>query len=368
MRFASSTGWLVCALCTLAALSAGCEAMMDPPVRTFDAGAFVSRGAAQSGAAGRATRSVPAAQGGGPAHPYLGDVPARAASGGERPCGSSEFSVSPCGGRPADEPSLGGAGTPADDSDAGASPAADSSEPEPSDCRVVALPERVRAAYHLDPFYKKYASAHGLPVLASDSPVDRTLELACLLVKEMIVERPDVHAALLANHVTFAILGRDEVTRDIPEYRDLPDYYDTRSRGLGGHTGLCAEENVLCDRQHDPYRGQSVCVHELAHTIAIYGLFDADSTFEDRLAEAYRSAREAGLWSNTLAAQDAQEYWAEGVQAWYDTNVEADPPDGVHGPINTRRELAAYDRVLYELIDELLPSETRWPDCYRKRL
>jgi hypothetical protein len=306
--------------------------------------------------------------GGSAAAPYIGDVPARAASSGDRPCGSSEFSVGPCGGRAASVPDAGSAGATASSAaDAGASAvqAAPVLEPDTSDCRVVALPERVRASYQLDPFYKKYANANGVPVLASDKPVDRTLQLACMLVKEMTSERLDVQAALLENKVTFAMLGSDEVTTDIPEYRDLPDYYDTRSRGLGGHTGLCAEENVMCDRQHDPYRGQSVCVHEFAHTIAIYGLFDADGSFEDRLADAYRRAREAGLWSNTLAAQDAQEYWAEGVQAWYDTNLEADPADGVHGPINTQHELQAYDRALYNLIDELLPSERRWPDCYR---
>lgn len=378
MRFASSSRWLVCALCAFAPLSVGCEAMNELPARTGDAGDRNGpQGSAQSGSPAQ-TRSQKAQaghaapSGGSSALPYIGDVPARAASSGDRPCGSSEFSVGPCGGRAGSVPvagaSGGGAAAGSTAADAGTAmvQAAPVMEPDTSDCRVIALPERVRAAYQLDSFYKKYANAGGVPVLASDKPVDRTLQLACMLVKEMTSERLDVQAALLTSKVTFAILGSDEVTTDIPEYRDLPDYYDTRSRGLGGHTGLCAEENLMCDRQHDPYRGQSTCVHELAHTIAIYGLLGADSSFEDRLADAYRRAREAGLWPNTLAAQDAQEYWAEGVQAWYDSNLEADPADGVHGPINTQRELESYDRVLYNLIDELLPTETRWPDCYRQ--
>ena len=369
MRSASSSRWLVCALCAFAQLCVGCEAMNDLPARASDAGA-------QSGSAGQAGARAPAGpaapSGGSVAPPYIGDVPARAASSGDRPCGSSEFSVGPCGGRAASVPvaGKGGAASPAGSSaaDPGAAVAraAPVVEPDTSNCQVVAVPDSVRAGYQLDPFYKKYANAGGIPVLASDKPVDRTLQLACMLVKEMTSERLDVQAALLTSKVTFAILGRAEVTTDIPEYRDLPDYYDTRSRGLGGHTGLCAEENVMCDRQHDAYHGQSVCVHEFAHTIAIYGLFGADDSFEDRLAGAYRRACEAGLWPNTLAAQDAQEYWAEGVQAWYDSNLEADPSDGVHGPINTRRELVSYDRTLYNLIDELLPTETRWPDCYRQ--
>lgn len=382
MRFALSSRWFVCALCAFAPLGVGCEAMNELPVRAGDAGdRNGSQGSAQSGSAGRAASQAQsqaaraghaAPSGGSNALPYIGDVPARAASSGDRPCGSSEFSVGPCGGRAGSVPVAGSGGAASTAGSSGADAgtavvrAAPVIEPDTSDCRVVALPESVRAAYQLDAFYRKYANAGGIPVLASDKPVDRTLQLACLLVKEMTSERLDVQAALLTSKVTFAILGSDELTTHIPEYRDLPDYYDTRSRGLGGHTGLCAEENVMCDRQDDSYRGQSVCVHEFAHTIAIYGLFDADGSFEDRLADAYRRAREAGLWPNTLAAQDAQEYWAEGVQAWYDSNLEADPADGVHGPINTQRELESYDRALYNLIDELLPTETSWPDCYRQ--
>jgi hypothetical protein len=322
----------------------------------------------------RARAGHAAPSGGSDALPYIGDVPARAASSGERPCGSSEFSVGPCGGRSATMPTMPtmpaatAAGSSAVDAGSEVVRSAPIEEPDTSDCRVVALPESVRAAYKLDPFYKKYANAGGIPVLASEKPVDRTLQLACLLVKEMTAERLDVQAALLTSKVTFAILGSSELTTEIPEYRDLPDYYDTRSRGLGGHTGLCAEENVMCDRQHDPYRGQSVCVHEFAHTIAIYGLFSADDSFEDRLADAFRRAGDAGLWLDTLAAQDAQEYWAEGVQAWYDSNLQADPADGVHGTINTQAELEHYDRALYNLIDELLPRQTSWPDCYRDHM
>ena len=371
MRLASIFGRLLCVLCALAPLSvaAGCEAPNQ--VAALESAGAQTRSSAVSGSS-RSPRSASQAghaapSGGSAAPPYVGDVPARAAGSGERPCGSSEFSVGPCGGRAA-VASVGGSVPPASSSeDAGTlddESDAPIAGPDTSDCRVVALPERVRARYQLDGFYKKYASAHGIPVLASEKPVDRTLQLACLLVKEMTAERRDVQAALLAGKVTFAILGSDEYTTDIPEYRHLPDSYDTRSRGLGGHTGLCAEENILCDRQRDPYRGQSVCVHEFAHTIGIYGLFSADSSFEERLAEAFRRAREADLWPNTLAAQDAQEYWAEGVQTWYDANLHADPADGVHGPISTQHALSRYDRALYELIDELLPTQTRWPNCY----
>jgi hypothetical protein len=229
------------------------------------------------------------------------------------------------------------------------------------------VPASVRGSYQLDAFYKKYANAGGIPVVASDKPVDRTLHLACNLVNELLSMRDDVRAALIASKVTFAIVATSERTTEIPEYRHLPKEYDTRARGLGGHTGLCAEENILCDQQRDPWHGESICVHEYAHTIAIYGMFAVDNTFEDRLADAYHHATQAGLWRDTFAAQDAQEYWAEGVQDWYYTNLESNPANGVHGPNNTQEELERYDPKLFGLIDEVLPRETHWADCYKQK-
>lgn len=234
-------------------------------------------------------------------------------------------------------------------------------------CKVSVVPASVRDSYQLDAFYKQYASAGGIPVLASDKPQSRTLHLACNLVNELLSKRSDVRDALIASKVTFAIVATSERTTEIPEYRHLPKEYDTRARGLGGHTGLCAEESILCDAQHDRWRGESICVHEYSHTIAIYGLFAADATFEERLADAYHHATQAGLWRDTFAEKDAQEYWAEGVQDWYYTNLESDPPNGIHGPINTREELERYDPKLYDLIEELVPHETRWSDCYKQK-
>jgi hypothetical protein len=62
--------------------------------------------------------------------------------------------------------------------------------------------------------------------------------------------------------------------------------------------------------------------------------------------------------------ESEQEYWAEGVQDWYYTNLEADPPNGIHNHVDTRHELLEYDPVLYNLVAELLPAEPQFVDCY----
>lgn len=59
-----------------------------------------------------------------------------------------------------------------------------------------------------------------------------------------------------------------------------------------------------------------------------------------------------GLWAKTYAAKNAGEYWAEGLQSWFDANLQADPPNGIHDHVNTRAELEAYDPALARLIAE----------------
>lgn len=244
-------------------------------------------------------------------------------------------------------------------------------EPDPdvpnvnSDCEVTAVPAAVRQRLNLSNFYQKYADANGLPIVTSNSPVDETLIRACELVKEMTQERDDVTQALIRNKVHFTIIGVNEKTTDIPEYSMYPDYYNTRARGLGGQVASCAEENILC-QSSDRWRGESICVHEFAHTISLYGLYSADTTFERRLTQLYQNAKNAGTYRNTYAMDSPQEYWAEGVQDWYDTNLESIPANGVHNNINTRVELLQYDPDLWDLIDELVPEDTRWYDCYNQ--
>lgn len=233
-------------------------------------------------------------------------------------------------------------------------------------CEVMRLSEEFRQSYdNLDPFYQKYADAAGVPIVSSDSPADEALSRACELVIDMTSARLDVREALIENHIRFAIIGEDELTNDIPEYSYLDDSINQRARGLGGTpAGSCAEESILCHADLDPWRGEGICVHEFAHTIASGGLFVADPTFEGRLEDAFSNAQSSGLFANTYAMENYQEYWAEGVQDWYYTNLEADPPNGIHNSVDRREELEQYDPTLYALIAELLPDEPAFVDCY----
>jgi hypothetical protein len=234
-----------------------------------------------------------------------------------------------------------------------------------SDCSVGPIPDDLRASRKINSWYQKYANANGVLIVSSPKPPDNTLTMACQTVNALTSKRPEVRAALVKNRQFFIMLGATEKTNEPPEFRYLPDSINQRARGLGGQYGMCAEESILCSRT-DRWYGENICVHEFSHTVA-YGFYNAIPDFKSRLEAAFRAAKQKGLWANTYAGQEPQEYWAEGVQNWFYTNRESARPNGVHGPINTREEMRDYDPALYALIADTMPEEMNFPDCYRKQ-
>ena len=119
---------------------------------------------------------------------------------------------------------------------------------------------------------------------------------------------------------------------------------------------------VLC-LTDDIYAGESILIHSLAHGFRSLGIVDIDPEWDVRLETAYDAALSAGLWTDTYAATEPAQYWAEGLQGWYDANLEAAPPDGLHNEINTRAELEAYDPDLVTLIEEYVSRDDWRPTC-----
>lgn len=210
-------------------------------------------------------------------------------------------------------------------------------------------------------FYKKHVSVNGFPVVASDKVSDYALLEAGYLIGKMLSERPDVIKALTENGVRFAIMAPDEFTTDIPEHSDLTPkkYYDRRARGLGPTKQRpavsCGEENLLC-LKGDPYGTENILIHEFAHAIHLMGLNTTDPKFDARLKETYEAAMREKLWEGKYASRNKEEYWAEGVQSYFDTNR---LPDHDHNHVRTRESLTKYDPQLAVLIDETF-RRTPW--------
>ncbi len=126
----------------------------------------------------------------------------------------------------------------------------------------------------LDPFYRKYTDAFGIPIVASDNVPDAALLITRDVVIYMLSMRPDVREVMIDRGSRVGIMAQSEMQTDLPEYRDWKkptvddrrltprerenydkpggiasmtdrEYWNRRARGMGGRYTTCAEENVL---------------------------------------------------------------------------------------------------------------------------
>ncbi len=217
--------------------------------------------------------------------------------------------------------------------------------------RVTAPPAALRAPA----LYKKCFLANGYPILASAKVNDYALKEAGYLVNLMLARRPDVRQAMIQSGSRLSVMAYNEFTTELPGWQHLQpkDFWDARARGLGGSETdplcSCAEENLL-GYPGDPYAAENILIHEFAHNIHLRGMSRVAPGFDARVLAAHNTARKAGLWRGKYASVNHHEYFAEGVQSWFDNNRENDHD---HNHVNTRAELLEYDPALAALCREV---------------
>ncbi|MDH4145341.1 MAG: hypothetical protein OEY23_09245 [Acidimicrobiia bacterium] len=214
------------------------------------------------------------------------------------------------------------------------------------------------SAWSLDTaFYAKGCIVDGLPILSSAKVDSRALGNAARTATAMLAQRPDLWNLLVERGLRIGVIARTENAVDLPEYRDLPvrfpgvDWSGARAYSATLARPLLAapEENLACHAD-DTYPGQQVLVHELGHTVVDLAVRYQDRTFWPRVEAAYQSAIQSGLWVGYYGSSSAVEYWAEGVQAYFDAAVASAHPNGTNSPVATRDQLAAYDPGLHALV------------------
>lgn len=226
---------------------------------------------------------------------------------------------------------------------------------------VSAIPGALRTRLSLGAFYQKVVMVEKFPIVSSARVSDVALLEAAWILRNMLEHRPALFAVMAEHKVKLAVMAWNEFTTDVPEHAHLKPriYWDRRARGLGATPSVptvsCAEENLLC-LEGDPYSTENILIHEFAHAIHETGMNHIDTTFDSRLSTAFQSATNRSLWKGTYAASNRQEYWAEGVQSWFDNNREN---DALHNHINTRSELKPYDPALAALCAEVF-GERAW--------
>lgn len=218
----------------------------------------------------------------------------------------------------------------------------------------------------LDAYYRKYIDAEGMPILASRFVCDEALLQARRIVVAMLSRIPEAKAEMLACHFRVGVVGARENITDMPENRMMNVWWpetdwDARGRGYGATETIplmtCGEENLVeIPGCADRYRDESIMVHEFAHNVD-FGLRRAYPDFEPRLLAAYEHARSAGLWAGTYSMSNSEEYFAEGVQAWFNTCNMYVRIGGQTVRLHTREQLKDYDPQLHDLIASVMPEE-----------
>ena len=294
---------------------------------------------------------------------------------------------------------------------------------------VKSLSEAVAKEYDLDPtFYAKTTLVQDILIATSANVSDTThLEAAYLFDKLMGLLRPDVAERIRKEKVLCLLVGHQELTSDLPEFKSDKtgkelDFYNWRQRGFltkvkGRYVVLFAEEDVM--EYEGGMQDESILIHEFGHVIHGAGF---DEELKARWTRTFETAKAKGLWNDGYAAQrfrrvegdtpvlllealvrsfpdksrdflahcldggdiivngkrvdssvkvsgkdkvrivfggpkqcyaakNRGEYFAEGVQCWFNTNRTMDHD---HNHIRTRQQLKSYDPMLADFCKDLL--------------
>jgi hypothetical protein len=240
---------------------------------------------------------------------------------------------------------------------------------------VIEPPKR----FKIDPYYTKFTWAREFTVVGSKHVHNEALLKANGIIRKMFAYRHDILKAMIADGVRLIVLGRDEKLSDLPEFKDAkerPGFDEVRYWEYTPSLKriVIAEENVL-GLDGEPFAGKSMVVSLFAK-----GLYQAaglragdpdfdkrrgkqqyelrvkrlDIEFDQRVRKLHEEAMSKGLWKGTAAARNPIEYWAAGVEAYFDAAGAGAPPHGAERPITTREALKAYDPNLFALVDETM--------------
>ena len=203
-------------------------------------------------------------------------------------------------------------------------------------------------------FFTKKVVYKGLPIKAPAVVVDEALYAAYDRLDMMLHNLPAIVSNLVKAGVELHIIGRNQVTTDLPEWRHdkgkkLAEYNgltrDERTRGMGGQLVSCGEENLL-RLETDHYRGRDICQHEFAHAVRDYGMSQETRAQFDAQ---YRRSLAAGLWQGAYAGSNPDEFFAE-LTMWYFGTHGDEAMKGLK-PGNGPAGLKKYDPDAFKLMD-----------------
>lgn len=189
------------------------------------------------------------------------------------------------------------------------------------------------------PYYTQFLPVKGINVKAHESVDPAALQAASEIVDVMLSGRKDIAHCMPRQGADLAIIPRDQVNTDLPEFAHWKGTEDFTGRsrdtfdirGLGGVEGQpvssAGEEQLLgnWESHHPwyPYLGHMVA-HEYAHAVQNLCFTDDDHRQWNSF---YEEAREAGLYPGAHMMYNVREFFAVFSAAYFEVTDElgADP-------------------------------------------
>ncbi|KAA3635841.1 MAG: hypothetical protein DWP92_10380 [Armatimonadetes bacterium] len=222
--------------------------------------------------------------------------------------------------------------------------------------------------------YTQGCDVAGFEILAAEEVDEEAVSQLSDRIFNMLLARPDLRDALVLAGVNARVIGMDQALPNLPEFEELYELYPgtdwhRAARSFPGTDVIPlvagAEENLLC-LDDDRYAGEDPFLRDFALAIRRFGMYAVDPAMNARIEQSYGAAIAQGLWVNTLAEINSDEYWAEGTQSYFDVNLEEPddrPPNSSHNHVDTRDELREYDPRLYDIAHAVY-GDTDWrPTC-----
>jgi len=235
------------------------------------------------------------------------------------------------------------------------------------------------AQFKIDPYYTKFTWAREFVVIGRQAS-DEAMLKANDTIRKMFAYRHDILKALINDGAKLVVLGRNEHLSDLPEFKNMTiSNMDINARFLDYSPDtklmVVAEENVLGD-PNDNGVGSCEVIREFAKALCqVCGTRPVDPNwnnrgrdvqqyelhvkrldigFDEKLKQLYDAAMAGKKWFGTPAEQDRDEYWAQGVLAYFNATGQQFPPNDAPHPIATRESLKDYDPDLFSLINETM--------------
>ena len=211
-------------------------------------------------------------------------------------------------------------------------------------------------------FYSKMLDYDGILIKAHQDVSDKAMREAYRRMSVIMEKQPNVHWNLKMAGSELHIIGRDQVTSDLPEYRRMKGRpfdgnltVDQRTRGMGGLIASCGEENLL-RLDSDRYRGRDICVHEFGHNIFSSGL---PTSVRDLFIKQRTDSLKNGHWVGAYAGSNPDEYFAE-LTMWY-WGYRGEMSMAGPKPEDGRDGLKQYDPEAFALMDDFYSGRINVP-------